>query len=182
MFKDYYILLDISQNATNEEIKKAFREQAIKWHPDRNKGSDTTLRMQEVNEAYLILKDNEARARYDIEFNKFKQYQEQKKHSQKEQQKEQQKSEKQEGQQQDRKQQQSKREYECRDYKVEDDILAKWMENAKKQAIELAIQAIKDFKGVTKASANGCVNGIIQLVIWVVVINLIFLLVKSCNN
>jgi len=36
MFKDYYKLLDITQNASEEEIKKAFREQAIKWHPDRN--------------------------------------------------------------------------------------------------------------------------------------------------
>ena len=79
-------------------------------------------------------------------------------------------------------QQHSKREYEYQDYKVEDDILAKWMENAKKQAVDLAIQTIKDFKGVTKAAANGCMNGIIQLVIWVVVINLIFLLVRACNN
>jgi hypothetical protein len=49
-------------------------------------------------------------------------------------------------------------------------------------AVELAIQTIKDFKGVTKAAANGCVNGIIQLVVWVVVINLIFFLIRSCNN
>jgi curved DNA-binding protein CbpA len=176
MFKDYYKLLDIQQNASDEEIKKAFREQAIEWHPDRNQGTDTTLRMQEINEAYLILKDKEARARYDIEYNKFKQYQEQNRHSEKEKQK----SEQQEWQEQ--KHQQTKREYEYRDYKVEDDILAKWMENAKKQAVELAIQTIKDFKGVTKAAANGCVKGIIQLVIWVVVINLIFFLVKACNN
>ena len=78
MFKDYYKLLDIPQNASDEEIKKAFREQAIKWHPDRNQGTDTTLRMQEINEAYLILKDKEARARYDIEYNKFKQFKEEK--------------------------------------------------------------------------------------------------------
>ena len=76
MFKDYYKILEVSQNATDEEIKKAFREQAIKWHPDRNQGTDTTLRMQEINEAHLILKDKEARTRYDIEYNKFKQYQE----------------------------------------------------------------------------------------------------------
>lgn len=178
MFKDYYKLLEVSQSATDDEIKKAFREQAIKWHPDRNLGSDTTLRMQEINEAYLILMDKEARARYDIEYNKFKQYKDQKRQSDKEQKK----SEKEEWQQKEQKQQQSKREYEYRDYKVEDDILAKWMENAKKQAVKLAIQTIKDFKGVTKAAANGCVNGIIQLVIWVVVINLIFLLVRACNG
>jgi DnaJ-class molecular chaperone len=173
MFKDYYKLLDVAQYATNNEIKKAFREQAIKWHPDKNQGNDTTLRMQEINEAYLILKDKEARARYDIEYNKFKQYQERKR---------QQKSEKQEWQEQDQKQQDTKREYEYRDYKVEDDVLAKWMANAKKQAIELAVQTIEDIKGVTKAAANGCINGIIQLIIWVVVVNLIFLLIRACNN
>jgi len=112
MFKDYYKLLDIQQNASDEEIKKAFREQAIEWHPDRNQGTDTTLRMQEINEAYLILKDKEARARYDIEYNKFKQYQEQNMHSEKEKQK----SEQQEWQEQ--KHQQTKLEYEYRDYKV----------------------------------------------------------------
>jgi curved DNA-binding protein CbpA len=71
MFKDYYNVLDLTQDASFEEIKKAFREQAIKWHPDRNQGIDTTLRMQEINEAYLILKDKEGRVRYDIEYNKF---------------------------------------------------------------------------------------------------------------
>jgi DnaJ-class molecular chaperone len=178
MFKDYYKLLDVSQIATDEEIKKAFREQAIKWHPDRNHGTDTTFRMQEINEAYLILKDKEARARYDIEYKKFKQYQEQTRQSKKEQKK----SEKQEWQQQEHKQQNSNREYEYQDYKVEDDILVKWMENAKKQAVELAIQTIKDFKGVTKEAATGCINGFIHLVIWVVVINLLFLFLRACNN
>jgi curved DNA-binding protein CbpA len=175
MFKDYYKLLDIAQDASDEEIKKAFREQAIKWHPDRNQGTDTTLRMQEINEAHLILKDKEGRARYDIEYNKFKKYQEQKRQTEREQQK----SENQEWKKQ---QQHSKREYEYRDYKVEDDILAKWMENAKRQALVLAIQTIKDFKGVSKAAATGCMNGIIQLVVGIVAINLIFLLVKACNN
>ncbi|MGL4599295.1 MAG: DnaJ domain-containing protein [Bacteroidia bacterium] len=54
MFKDYYTLLEVAQSATDEEIKKVFRDQAIKWRTDRNQGSNTTLRMQEINEAYLI--------------------------------------------------------------------------------------------------------------------------------
>lgn len=176
MFKDYYKLLEITQNATNEEIKNAFREQAIKWHPDRNQGTDTTLRMQEINEAHLILKDKEARERYDIEYNKFKQYQENKSRTEGEKTKvDKEKKNYQE-------QENLRRQYEYSDYKVEDDLLAKWMANAKSQAVELAKQTIKDFKGVTKAAANGCMNGIIQLVIWVVVANLIFFLFKACNN
>lgn len=176
MFKDYYKLLEITQNATNEEIKKAFREQAIKWHPDRNQGTDTTLRMQEINEAHLILKDKEARERYDIEYKKFNQYQESKSKTESE------KTKEDKDKKNYQEQENSRRQYEYSDYKVEDDLLAKWMANAKSQAVELAKQTIKDFKGVTKAAANGCMNGVIQLVIWVVVANLIFFLFKACNN
>jgi len=42
MFVDYYELFDLDQNATIEEIKKAFRKKANFWHPDRNPGKDTT--------------------------------------------------------------------------------------------------------------------------------------------
>lgn len=173
MFKDYYKILEISQNATDEEIKKAFREQAIKWHPDRNQGKDTTIQMQEINEAYLILKDREARELYDIEFNKFKQYQKRKHQTSREKTKE---------KNQEQKEKQTKRYYEYSDFEVEDDLLKKWMANAKKQSVELAKQTIRDFKGVTKAAGTGCINGIVQLVVWVVAINLIFLLFKTCSN
>ena len=177
MFKDYYKILEVSQNATDEEIKKAFREQAIKWHPDRNQGTDTTLRMQEINEAHLILKDKEARTRYDIEYNKFKQHQERQQKNTTENEKA-----KSESQHKHQEEKQSNRQYEYSDFKVEDDLLEKWMANAKRQSVELAKQTIRDFKGVTKAAANGCVNGIVQLVIWVVVINLIVLLFRTCSN
>jgi len=170
MFKDYYKLLDIAQDASDIEVKIAFREQTKKWHPDRNQGIDTTFRMQEINEAYLILKDKDARVRYDIEYNKFKQHQEQKKQTESENKKWQ------------KREQHSEREYEYQDYKIEDDILSKWIENARRQAADLAIQAIKDFKGVTGAAVNGCVRGTIQLIAWVVVINFIFILVRACNN
>ncbi|MFN8430545.1 MAG: DnaJ domain-containing protein [Spirosomataceae bacterium] len=178
MFKDYYKLLEIPQNANDGEIKKAFRVQAIKWHPDRNLGTDTTVRMQEINEAYLILKDKEARERFDIEYNKFRQYLQTKSQAESNQTK----SEKEEQNNKYHDQNNSRSQYEYSDYKVEDDLLAKWMANAKNQAVELAKQTIKDFKGVTKAAANGCMNGVIHLVIWGVVANLIFFLFKACNH
>ncbi len=62
---NYYAILKIDQNASKSEIKKAFRVQAQKWHPDRNKATDANQNMQLVNEAYLILGDDEARTRYD---------------------------------------------------------------------------------------------------------------------
>lgn len=73
MFKDYYQILSIAHNATLEEIKKAYKTASMKYHPDRNPGKDTTSIMQDINEAYAILKDDEKRTRYDQEYRNFKQ-------------------------------------------------------------------------------------------------------------
>ncbi len=64
-FKDYYKTLGVSRDATAEEIKKAFRRLARKYHPDVSKEKNAELRMQEVNEAYAVLSDPEKRAAYD---------------------------------------------------------------------------------------------------------------------
>jgi hypothetical protein len=71
MFKDYYKILGVALNATQEEIKKAYRSQSMRWHPDKNPGVDTTEQMQDINEAYNILKDSATRARYDAEYARF---------------------------------------------------------------------------------------------------------------
>lgn len=71
MFKDYYKILEVAPEATQEEIKKAYRSQSLRWHPDKNPGVDTTAKMQDINEAYNILKDSTTRARYDAEYAKF---------------------------------------------------------------------------------------------------------------
>lgn len=70
---DYYAILNIEHNATKNEIKAAFKKEALKWHPDRNGSPGATARMQLINEAYLILKDDEARLKYDKQYQKFKQ-------------------------------------------------------------------------------------------------------------
>jgi curved DNA-binding protein len=64
-FKDYYKTLDVSRDATAEEIKKAFRRMARKYHPDISKETDAEQKMKEVNEAYTVLSDPEKRAAYD---------------------------------------------------------------------------------------------------------------------
>lgn len=64
-FKDYYQILGISRDATAEEIKKAFRRLARKYHPDVSKETNAEYKMKEVNEAYTVLSDPEKRAAYD---------------------------------------------------------------------------------------------------------------------
>jgi molecular chaperone DnaJ len=66
MGKDYYAILGVSRNATQEEIKRAYRRLAIKYHPDKNPGDkNAEEKFKEAAEAYEILSDPEKRARYD---------------------------------------------------------------------------------------------------------------------
>ena len=64
-FKDYYATLGVARDASVEEIKKAFRKLARKYHPDVSKEKNAEARMKEVNEAYTVLSDPEKRAAYD---------------------------------------------------------------------------------------------------------------------
>lgn len=65
-FKDYYNVLGVSRNATQEQIKKAFRKLAVKYHPDKNPGNkEAEARFKEITEAQEVLGDPEKRKRYD---------------------------------------------------------------------------------------------------------------------
>ncbi len=64
--KDYYEILGVSKNATEEDIKKAYRKLALKYHPDRNPNNkDAEERFKEISEAYAVLSDKEKRKQYD---------------------------------------------------------------------------------------------------------------------
>lgn len=64
--KDYYAILGIEPNATDEEIKKAYRRLAFQWHPDRNpRKADAGERFKEISEAYAVLIDQAKRRQYD---------------------------------------------------------------------------------------------------------------------
>lgn len=61
--RDYYEVLGVSKDASDDEIKKAFRRKAIEYHPDKEGGDEA--KFKEVNEAYEVLKDSQKRQRYD---------------------------------------------------------------------------------------------------------------------
>ena len=63
--RDYYEVLGVSRDASNEEIKKAFRKLAFEYHPDRNRDDGAEAKFKEVNEAYEVLSDADKRASYD---------------------------------------------------------------------------------------------------------------------
>jgi curved DNA-binding protein CbpA len=163
MFKDYYEILEVDCTATIAEIKAAFKQQALKWHPDRNQDKDTTKRMQDINEAHLILKDEEARERYDKTYSQFKNMKEHIFEQNMENEKE---------------------DYEY-SYFVNDDILLRWMNNAKRQAVDLAKQTIKDLKVMSNAGANEFIKEGSEQLFYQIIISIgaiiVFAIIRSCK-
>jgi len=75
-YKDYYKTLGVDRKATADEIKKAYRKLAMKYHPDRNKGNrEAEEKFKDINEAYEVLGDAKKRARYDQFGDSYSQYQ-----------------------------------------------------------------------------------------------------------
>eukprot|EP01147_Barroeca_monosierra_P005749 gene5749-9010_t len=65
MGKDYYELLGVSKDASDDEIRKAYKKNALKYHPDRNKEADAKEKFQAISEAYEVLSDEKKRKVYD---------------------------------------------------------------------------------------------------------------------
>ena len=149
MFVDYYGILEINFDATQKEINAAYKKQALKWHPDRNIDIDTNLRMQQINEAHLILKDIEGRERYDIEYKRYKDQQRAFTNT-----------------------------YEDNTYEVFDQTLNKWILNARKQAVKLAKQTVDDILGMSKKSGNAMldevIKGAIRFLVFGIIMSIIF--------
>jgi len=64
--KDFYEILGVSRTATDEEIKRAYKKLALKWHPDKNQNNkeEAEQKFKEISEAYAILSDKQKKARY----------------------------------------------------------------------------------------------------------------------
>ena len=65
MPEDYYKVLGVTKDDSQEDIRKAFRKKAMDYHPDRNKSSDAPEKFKEINEAYQVLSDAQKRSQYD---------------------------------------------------------------------------------------------------------------------
>lgn len=121
---NYYDVLNVSNNASRKEIKKAYKRESIKWHPDKNSSPGATERMILINEAWLILSDIEARSKYDTELELYNSFI------------------------------RSRTTSDANAYVFNDETLYKWMKNAKQQAKELAKSSLDDLVGMSKAGAS----------------------------
>merc|ERR1711971_1007487 len=65
MGKDFYAILGGEKNASEDDIKKAYRKMALRFHPDKNKEADAEEKFKEIAEAYEVLSDGDKRAAYD---------------------------------------------------------------------------------------------------------------------
>lgn len=158
MIPNHYLTLEILPLASKEEIKKAYRRLALKYHPDKNKSHDAHEKFILINEAYLILFDDEARIKYDREYwiyfgqksktkNTGSQYQKQ----------------------QEYKQEDSNSTYRKQsEPQFEDEDLNQWTRNARKQADKFAKMAFDDFSklilGMVKETGFQLGNAILVMI------------------
>ena len=150
MFIDYYEILGLESDASKKDIKSAYRHLAMRWHPDRNQSPNATDKMKLINEAYLILYDEEARARYDIQYIRFKS--------------------------QTEFPSSDAENYRNEGFEIDDELLKEWISNARIQAEKLLRQTVEDLLGISRAAFSGFFNELKPYLITFIVIFLIAIL------
>lgn len=174
MFKDYYQILNISQTATLAEIKQAYRALSLKWHPDKNPDKDTTSIMQDINEAYSILKDSVKRQRYDKEYSRFKQTQQgaNKKTSYKS-------TSSQHNSTRNSSYKSTRQNTWTYDYNVSDEQVKSDMEDAREYARKLVDEFLKGLKENTAKAAKGAWDEMKGYIYGAIIITIISLIIMS---
>lgn len=157
MFKDYYKILGIEFGATPQEIKCAYRNMCKKWHPDKNPNLDVTQIMQDINEAYTILKDEKSRQRYDMEYERFKEYSSYSNASTN-----------------------NDKTYNY-DYNIYDETLKQDINYAREQAKKLVKEFFESFCNTSKQAAKGAWDSAKGYVMAGVFLTFISALIRSCN-
>ena len=181
MFVDYYLILCVDPSSSDQEIKKAYRIQAMKWHPDKNPGKDTNERMALINEAYCILRDPEARSRYDMERARY--YDQLHKSRDFNNKNTQSHSEYKYSSYESNNTSFYRKDSESNDFETEfssnyvysDEVLSEWISRARCKAKELVKQSLDDLIGMTSAATTGFARGIRDAVIVVILGTLVSL-------
>ena len=156
-FKDYYAILEIDRQSSQDEIKTAYRLLSKKWHPDLNPEKDVTRKMQDINEAYAILKDPVKKERYDFEYdNCYKATLT--KHEEK------QKTE-------------SRQEYEVHDEHLKQDI-----NEAREYAEDLVAEFFKSLKETSKVAVKGAWDEAKGYLVAGIIISVIATLILTCSG
>lgn len=162
MFKDYYKILGIQRQASAQEIKSAYRTMSIKWHPDKNPNADVTSVMQDINEAYAILKNEEKRKRYDMEydifFEKFTLYYSEQFTSTPF----------------------STGSY-VYNYDVQDETLREDIATARQYAKEMVDEFLRSFKEASHNAVKGAWEGAFNYIIGAIIASIIFALIRTCH-
>lgn len=158
MFKDYYEILGINHNATSQQVKSAYRNMSKKWHPDINPDLDVTSIMQDINEAYAILKDEDKRKKYDVEYLNFKELFA--------------KTPTFSNAQKDK----SSDNYEVRDESLKEDI-----NMAREYARKLVEDFMIAFRFSTKQAAEGAWDGVKAYIVGGIIASIVFALIRMCN-
>lgn len=156
MFDDYYYILGVSVGATQDQIKSAYRQLALKYHPDKNSDRNAGEIMRRINEAYFILKDPGIRARYDEAYLRYKAHFEDKDKS---------------------------AGFEVKDRFVFSDKLKEDIRNAKRMASELAEKGLKELIEML-SDGIGAVRSVSydMLIAWILSGILFSVLAASCQK
>lgn len=161
MFKDYYKILGIQRQSSAQEIKSAYRTMSMKWHPDKNPNVDVTSVMQDINEAYAILKNEEKRKRYDMEydifFEKFAHDAEQSTSTL------------------------SSTGAYVYNYDVRDETLREDIATARQYAKEIVDEFLKSFKEASRNAIKGAWEGASSYIIGTIIASIIFALIRMCH-
>lgn len=159
-FKDYYAILEIGSQSSSEEIRAAYRLLSKKWHPDLNPGKDVTQKMQDINEAYAILKDPVKKARYDFEYDNYFRTDEIRQES--------------EGR--------SEWEEHKQEYEVHNEDLKQDIKEARKYAEDLVAEFFKNLKETSKVAAKGAWDEAKGYIVAGIIMSIIATMVLTCSG